>query len=109
MLYFVRGYAIDLPEYKPYPPFFLHITTFGKMHLGLQKKADAISKLCNVKTLLIYLNEKDEVYSYCNIITCECLNTSSYQVKLDSNQRAVNEIKCFSYMLPFLQVIEDHI
>lgn len=42
-------------------------TTFGKRHLGVQKKADEISKLCNVKTLLIYFDEKDEVYSYCNM------------------------------------------
>lgn len=52
-------------------------TTFGKRHLGVQKKADEISKLCNVKTLLIYFDEKDEVYSYCNMWVNEHILVSS--------------------------------
>lgn len=60
-------------------------TTFGKRHLGVQKKADEISKLCNVKILLIYFDEKDEVYTYCSmwvIDTHPHIKLSEAQIKM---------------------------
>ena len=51
--------------------------TFRKRHLGVQKKADEISKLCNVKTLLIYFDEEDEVHTYWNMRVIEHILISS--------------------------------